>query len=102
FTNSSLSQSWTNDGVLLESSTRTCSRRKFWRQEILRIHPAIAERYRSIRSFLRRSVFASNKSVAHRRGALFDFVSPGCSSQSRAAQSLPFLRVCSKQPWPAV
>jgi Mg/Co/Ni transporter MgtE (contains CBS domain) len=36
---------------------------------------------RSVRSFLRRSVFASNKSVVHRRGALFDSASHGCSSR---------------------
>ena len=43
--------------------------------------PQQRELCRSVRSFLRRSVFASNKSVVHRRGALFDSASHGCSSR---------------------
>ena len=52
---------------------------EIWKQAILRINPAVARLCPSVRSFLRRSVFASNKSVVHRRGALFDSASRGCS-----------------------
>ena len=47
----------------------------------LRIDPAAARLCRSVRSFSRRSVFAWNKSGAHRPGALFAFVFRGSSSR---------------------
>ena len=47
----------------------------------LKIDREFARLCRSVRNFSRRSVFAWSKSVEHRRGALFDSVSHGCSSR---------------------